>query len=73
MAEKQYQVSAKANERAIAGLSMGGAESLYVGLRNLDRFSWVGAFSSAPRIFGKPEEACPTLNEKDNARTRSRK
>ena len=68
MAEKQYKVSAKPGERAIAGLSMGGAETLYVGLRNLDRFSWIGAFSSAPQIFGKPEEAFPTLNEKDNAK-----
>jgi enterochelin esterase-like enzyme len=31
---------------AIAGLSMGGMESLFVGLNNLDRFAWIGAFSS---------------------------
>ncbi len=39
-------VSAGRDARAIAGLSMGGAESLYTGLNSLDRFAWVGAFSS---------------------------
>ncbi|WP_035957835.1 esterase [Bryobacter aggregatus] len=68
IAEKQYKVSDKANERAIAGLSMGGAETLFVGLRHIDRFAWIGAMSSAPQLFGKPEEAFPTLSDKDNAR-----
>ncbi len=44
--ERAYLVSKDRRDRAIAGLSMGGAESLYVGLNNLDRFAWVGAFSS---------------------------
>jgi enterochelin esterase-like enzyme len=44
--EKSYQVLANQEDRAIAGLSMGGAESLTVGLNNLDKFAWVGAFSS---------------------------
>ncbi len=44
--EHAYHVSKRRQDRAIAGLSMGGAESLYVGLNNLDRFAWVGAFSS---------------------------
>lgn len=34
--------------RAIAGLSMGGGQSLNFGLGNLDQFAWVGGFSSAP-------------------------
>src|ERR1700756_111259 len=34
------------NARAIAGLSMGGSESLLTGLNTLDKFSWIGAFSS---------------------------
>lgn len=68
IAEKQYKVSDKPNERAIAGLSMGGAETLYVGLRHIDRFAWIGAMSSAPMLFGKAEEAFPALTEKDNAR-----
>jgi len=44
--ERDYRVSSDREHRAIAGLSMGGAESLFVGLNDLDRFSYVGAFSS---------------------------
>jgi enterochelin esterase-like enzyme len=44
--EKTYHASRDRNERAIAGLSMGGAESLYTGLNAIDRFAWIGAFSS---------------------------
>jgi enterochelin esterase-like enzyme len=44
--EKGYHVSTHRKDRAIAGLSMGGAESLTVGLNTLDRFAWIGAFSS---------------------------
>ena len=44
--EKSYRVSAERKSRAIAGLSMGGTESLVVGLNHLDRFAWIGAFSS---------------------------
>ena len=44
--ERAYRVSSDRGSRAIAGLSMGGAESLYTGLNALDRFAWVGAFSS---------------------------
>jgi enterochelin esterase family protein len=44
--ERSYRVKADRNSRAIAGLSMGGSESLMVGLNALDRFAWLGAFSS---------------------------
>jgi len=44
--EKTYRVSKDRNERAVAGLSMGGAESLLTGLNAIDRFAWIGAFSS---------------------------
>ncbi len=44
--ERTYRVSTNRESRAIAGLSMGGAETLLVGLNNLDRFAWVGAFSA---------------------------
>ena len=46
MVEKNYRVSKDRRMRAIAGLSMGGAESLFTGLNAIDRFAWVGAFSS---------------------------
>ena len=51
MVDKAYNVSRNREQRAIAGLSMGGAESLYVGLNHLDRFAWIGAFSSAPMLW----------------------
>lgn len=44
--EHEYRVQNDQKHRAIAGLSMGGAESLFVGLNNVDKFAYVGAFSS---------------------------
>jgi enterochelin esterase-like enzyme len=44
--ERTYKVSANRESRAIAGLSMGGAESLLTGLNRLDLFSYVGSFSA---------------------------
>jgi enterochelin esterase-like enzyme len=46
--EKKYPVIKDREHRAIAGLSMGGGQSLNFGLGNLDQFAWVGGFSSAP-------------------------
>lgn len=46
--ESHYSVQADREHRALAGLSMGGGQSLTFGLRNLDTFAWVGGFSSAP-------------------------
>jgi enterochelin esterase-like enzyme len=53
--ESEYRITKDRNSRAIAGLSMGGSESLLTGLNNLDKFSWVGAFSSGgiPEGFQK--------------------
>jgi enterochelin esterase family protein len=36
--------------RAIAGLSMGGAQALRIGLNHLDQFAYIGAFSPAIAI-----------------------
>ncbi|MES1180965.1 MAG: alpha/beta hydrolase-fold protein, partial [Verrucomicrobiota bacterium] len=44
--EKKYRVAGGRENRAIAGLSMGGGQSLQIGLSHLDRFSAVGAFSA---------------------------
>jgi enterochelin esterase-like enzyme len=46
--EARYSVQADREHRAIAGLSMGGGQSLNFGLAHLDTFAWVGGFSSAP-------------------------
>lgn len=56
--EKKYPVLTDREHRAIAGLSMGGGQSLNFGLGNLDKFAWVGGFSSAPNTK-KPEELVP--------------
>jgi enterochelin esterase-like enzyme len=63
--EKQYRVSPNRNARAIAGLSMGGAESLTVGLNDLDRFAWIGAFSSGG-LDTNYAAAFPNVNAKAN-------
>lgn len=60
--EKKYPVLANRENRAIAGLSMGGGQSLNFGLGNPDKFAWVGGFSSAPNtkepqlLVPEPEE-----------------
>src|SRR5260370_4706191 len=46
--ESHYAVQADRDHRAIAGLSMGGGQSLNFGLKNLDTFAWIGGFSPAP-------------------------
>jgi enterochelin esterase-like enzyme len=46
--ESRYSVQADREHRALAGLSMGGGQSLNFGLAHLDTFAWVGGFSSAP-------------------------
>lgn len=56
--EKKYPTLTDREHRAIAGLSMGGGQSLNFGLGNLDRFAWVGGFSSAPNTK-RPEELVP--------------
>ncbi len=46
MVEKAYHVSSDRTGRAIAGLSMGATQSLYIGLNAPDRFAWIGAFGA---------------------------
>lgn len=65
--EKEYKVGKDRDSRAVAGLSMGGAESLYVGLNELDRFAWIGAFS-AGGASGDFSAAYPGLDSKANGR-----
>ena len=64
--EKSYPVLTDRENRAIAGLSMGGGQSLNFGLGNLDKFAWIGGFSSAPNTKA-PEVLVPNpavANEK---------
>jgi enterochelin esterase family protein len=66
--EAAYLVNKDRNSRAIAGLSMGGSESLLTGLNNVDKFAWIGAFSSGglPEEFDKDFPNLPNLNAKAN-------
>jgi len=44
--EKNYRAKSEAKYRALAGLSMGGIQTLYAGMRNTDMFAYLGVFSS---------------------------
>ena len=60
--ERRYPVIRDREHRAIAGLSMGGGQALNFGLGNLDKFAWVGGFSSAPNTL-PPEQLIPDPEE----------
>lgn len=64
--EREYNVKPGRDARAIAGLSMGGAESLLIGLNNLDEFAWVGSFSSGG-LRENFDQEFPRLNASTNA------
>lgn len=61
--ESRYSTLTDRSNRALAGLSMGGGQSLNFGLGHLDTFAWVGGFSSAPNtkkaaeLLSNPEAA----------------
>jgi enterochelin esterase family protein len=48
--EREYDIAPGRTNHAIAGLSMGGLESLTIGLNHADQFAWVGGMSAA--VFG---------------------
>jgi enterochelin esterase-like enzyme len=60
--DSHYPVKPDRDNRAIAGLSMGGGQALNFGLGNLDRFAWVGGFSSAPNTR-PPERLVPNATQ----------
>jgi len=67
--ESEYRITKDRASRAIAGLSMGGSESLLTGLNHLDKFAWIGAFSSGgiPDDF---DQDFPGLDAKANQQIR---
>jgi enterochelin esterase family protein len=68
-AESAYRITKDRRARAVAGLSMGGSESLLTGLNHLDKFAWVGAFSAGgiPDDFNQD---FPSLDAKANQQLR---
>lgn len=79
--EKNYMVYTDRKNRAITGLSMGGAQATHVGLNNLDKFASVGSFSGAFVLWPNArdgqqginlntvgKEVFPTLNSSANSK-----
>lgn len=60
--ESNYPTKQGPENRALAGLSMGGGQSLNFGLTHLDTFAYVGGFSSAPNTKS-PEVLVPNPTE----------
>ena len=60
--ESRYNVYKDKFHRAVAGLSMGGGQSLNFGLAHMDVFAYVGGFSSAPNT-NTPEVLIPDVNK----------
>ena len=47
LVKQRYSVKKERTHRALAGLSMGGGQSLNFGLGHIDTFAWIAGFSSA--------------------------
>jgi enterochelin esterase-like enzyme len=68
--EARYRANADRNQRAIVGLSMGGGQSLAIGLNHLDLFSYVAGFSAGlrpaefPKTFAATAASPRIANEK---------
>lgn len=56
--ESRYSTQSDRKHRALAGLSMGGGQTLNFGFGNMDKFAWIGGFSSAPNTKA-PVELLP--------------
>lgn len=50
LVESNYRVYADRKNRAMAGLSMGGGQTLNIGISHLDKFAYLGVFSAG--VFG---------------------
>ena len=56
--QSRYSTYTNRENRALAGLSMGGGQTLNFGLTHLDTFAWIGGFSSAPNTK-RPSDLVP--------------
>jgi len=63
-------VSTRREDRAIAGLSMGGSESLLTGLNNIDKFAFVGSFSAGGIQPDSYSSEFPALDAKQTSHLR---
>ena len=60
--ESHYSVKSDRDHRALTGLSMGGGQGLDFGINNIDKFAWVGGFSSAPNLQ-QPNALVPKIQQ----------
>ena len=67
--ERNYRAARDRDSRALTGLSMGGTESLYVGLNAVSRFAWIGSFS-AGGMLEDYDAAFPALDSRVNSKLR---
>ena len=67
--ESHYSVYTDRDHRVLAGLSMGGGQSLNIGLSHIETFAYIGGFSSAPNTnqFGGLSNS-PLLPDPDAAK-----
>jgi enterochelin esterase-like enzyme len=71
MVNKQYPISEKREDHAIAGLSMGGAETLLVGLNHTDYFASIGAFSAGGIGGANFDPLFPAITSQSGAQIQS--
>ena len=68
--EKRYRISADRQNRAIAGLSMGGGQAINISMMQLDKFAYIGVYSSGVFSMGgrtQKAPAGPTFEERNKA------
>jgi len=65
MPEVEHHYRIDKTKRAMAGLSMGGAQALYIGLSSPGLFNAIGAFSPAVIMYGSPDHFFPSLDVKN--------
>ena len=70
MIERTYRVRPGKENRAMAGLSMGGAQTFATTLTNLDKFAYIGGFSGNCGGFGRGNDA---PDHEDHLRRRLRR
>jgi enterochelin esterase-like enzyme len=66
--EQGYPVIADRQSRAVAGLSMGGGETVLAGLKHPDLFAWIAPMSAA--ILGDPDKMFPALDVKEASKVK---
>ena len=68
--ESHYSVATGRENTAVAGFSMGGRESLYIGMKCSDKVGYIGAGAPAPGIFPTKDQFMdhPGVMSKDDMR-----